>query len=629
MASDSRSSTEEKPGRKINTKESAPSDGHGGAILRDSAFGMIARNIGLRKLFPYNDERPEKHEYYKHAYAQDRHEKMKHDVIERNQEEEQSWRRENPQDAATEDRRVAQGLRTRSSSAEDAATLADEAPLAQDRIKPGAELTDADDTSSHGPLEHRPAHHDTERGKDVNLVTFEENDPENPLNWSTGKKSFVTAMLCLLTISIYMGSAIYSPGVKSVMSDFTVNSAVGVLPLSSFVLGYGLGPVLWAPMSEVPVIGRNPVYIGTLIVFVALQVPTALAPNIGSLIVTRFLGGFFGSPVLATGGASIGDMFMPKYRATPIAIFGAAAVCGPSLGPMIGGFIVDWGTSWRWTIWELLWLSGFGLAVLFFFLPETSGDCILLWKAKRLRKLTGNNNLQSEGEIKQKQMTFSQVASMSLLQPITLTVRDPMVFLLGLYISIVYGILYIFLESFPIVYGEMYGFNNGEVGLTFLGLFVGAVLAIIGYEIYVVKKLHKEFDNSPDGTIEPERRLVVAMVGCFGPPICLFWFAWTANPRFHWAISVASTVFYGAGTILLFQAILNFINDYGGKRAASLLAGNDMMRSSFACGFPVFAGAMMRNLGIGRANTVLGGLSVAMIPLPFLFFKFGKRLRRQ
>lgn len=129
-------------------------------------------------------------------------------------------------------------------------------------------------------------------------------------------------------------------------------------------------------MSEIPQIGRNPVYIGTLIAFVLLNLPVALAKNFSMLLAFRFLTGFVGSPVLATGGASIGDIYTPRKRAYGIAIWGVAAVCGPVMGPLIGGFAAQY-EGWRWTIWELMWLSGFSLIIFIFFLPETSSSNIL------------------------------------------------------------------------------------------------------------------------------------------------------------------------------------------------------------------------------------------------------------
>jgi DHA1 family multidrug resistance protein-like MFS transporter len=114
------------------------------------------------------------------------------------------------------------------------------------------------------------------------------------------KKVFVTFQICLLTFSVYIGSAIYTPGIITVTKEFGISRVAATLGLTLFVAGYGLGPLIWAPMSEIPQIGRNPVYILTLAVFVALQVPVALAGNLGTLLAFRFLTGFFGSPALAT-----------------------------------------------------------------------------------------------------------------------------------------------------------------------------------------------------------------------------------------------------------------------------------------------------------------------------------------
>jgi DHA1 family multidrug resistance protein-like MFS transporter len=212
-----------------------------------------------------------------------------------------------------------------------------------------------------------------------------------------------------LTFSVYIGSAIYSAGTVGVEERFGVSEVAATLGLTVFVAGYGLGPMIWAPMSEIPIFGRNPIYIGTLVVFVFFQFAVIYAKNFGMLLAFRFLTGFFGSPVLATGGATMADIYKPSKRAYAIGIWGMAAICGPVLGPLVGGFAAQH-KSWQWPIWELLWLSGFSLVVLIMFLPETSSANILYRRSRRLRKLTGRTDLKCEPELQSEQMTSGEIA---------------------------------------------------------------------------------------------------------------------------------------------------------------------------------------------------------------------------
>jgi len=156
--------------------------------------------------------------------------------------------------------------------------------------------------------------------------------------------------------------------------------------------------MIWAPISELPAVGRSPIYVATLLVFVFFQFAVIYAKNFSMLLVFRFLTGFLGSPVLATGGASMGDIWNPKIRDYMIAVWASFAIAAPVLGPLVGGFASS-AKGWTWTIWELLWISGFTLLLLFFFLPETFAPNILSRRARRIRRLTNNPKYASEAEI--------------------------------------------------------------------------------------------------------------------------------------------------------------------------------------------------------------------------------------
>jgi len=318
-----------------------------------------------------------------------------------------------------------------------------------------------------------------------------------------------------------MGSAIYAPSSAGVMAQFSVGPNTASLGLSMYVLAYGIGPMLWSPLSEIPVVGRNPPYMTTFFIFVILLLPSALVDNFAGLIVLRFLQGFFGSPCLATGGASLQDMYSLIKLPYVLSLWALAATCGPSLGPIISGFSVA-AENWRWSMWEMLWLAGPVWILLFLCLPETSTSNILLRRAARLRKITGDEKLRSQSEIDQGKLTLRDVAIESLWRPIQLMLLDPAIAFTAVYTALVYAIYYSFFEVFPLVYIDMYGFNLGQLGLTFLSITVGVFLSIASYWSYVYWIVEPEIRTHGLGA--PERRLIPALFVAFFCPIGLFVF---------------------------------------------------------------------------------------------------------
>lgn len=270
---------------------------------------------------------------------------------------------------------------------------------------------------------------------------YTNNDSENPQNWSQSKKGLVAFLICLYTLAVYMGSAIYAPSAPYIMQEFGVGAEVASLGLSLYVLAYGIGPLVFSPLSEIASIGRNPPYITTMAIFVILCVPAALVDNLPGLLVLRFLQGFFGSPCLATGAASLQDLYSLIKLPYVLCLWAFAATCGPALGPVISGFSVP-AKDWHWSLWEMLWLSAPVFIAMFLFLPETSSANVLLRRAKRLRKLTGNDHLQSQSEIDQANTKPRDVAFEALVRPLQLIFMDPALAFTAAYVALSYGIYY-------------------------------------------------------------------------------------------------------------------------------------------------------------------------------------------
>jgi DHA1 family multidrug resistance protein-like MFS transporter len=449
-------------------------------------------------------------------------------------------------------------------------------------------------------------------------------DPENPQNWSFGKKAVVLSQILIYTMSVYMGSAIYSPSIPGVMARFGVSIGSASLGLSMYVLAYGIGPLLFSPLSEIPIIGRNPPYIISYVIFVILLVPSALVDNFAGLIVLRFLQGFFGSPCLATGGATLQDMYSLIKLPYVLSLWAFAATCGPALGPIISGFSVA-AKNWRWSMWEMLWMNGPVFLSLFFLLPETSSANILLRRAARLRKLTGDDRLKAQSEIDQANLTPRDIAIEALWRPFQLVLLDPSIAFTAVYTALVYGIFYSFFEAFPLVYNVMYGFNLGELGLTFLSVTVGVVLSITWYWWYIYYIVEPSIRSH--GLGEPERRLIPALYVTFFVPIGLFIFGWTSNPDIHWIVSCIGIVITTIGIFLIIQCVFLYIPLVYPQYAASLFAGNDFMRSALAAGAIHFSYPMFHNLGVDKGVTLLAGLTIACSAGVYMLYFFGARLR--
>ncbi|CAG8898870.1 unnamed protein product [Penicillium salamii] len=221
-----------------------------------------------------------------------------------------------------------------------------------------------------------------------------------------------------------------------------------------------------------------------MFLFVIISIPTALVKNFAGLMVLRFLQGFFGSPCLASGGASIQDMYSLMSLPYAMMAWVSAAYCGPALGPLLSGFAVPV-KGWRWSLYISIWASAPVLILMFLFLPETSTATILLRRAARLRKIHNNSRFMSQSEIDQRNMHVSDIAVDALIKPLEITIKDPAVLFVQIYTAIIYGIYYSFFEVFPLVYPVDYNMNLGQIGLVFLCIMVSCIVGIAIYVAYI------------------------------------------------------------------------------------------------------------------------------------------------
>lgn len=261
----------------------------------------------------------------------------------------------------------------------------------------------------------------------------------------------------------------------------------------------------------------------------------------------------------------------------------------------------------------------------FFCLPETSASNILLRRAARLRKISGNEKIRSQTEIDRKGLKPSAIAYDAIIKPVEIMIKDPAVLFTNVYTALTYGIYYSFFEVFPLVYGPLYGFNLGETGVVFVCVVVGCLISMVIYGTYLHFILIP--DVMKNGVRAQEWRLRPALLAVFGPTIGLFLFGWTANVHVHWIVSVIGITIYSITVYIILQCIFVYIPMSYPQYAASLFAGNDLCRSLFAFGAILFSRPMFLNLGIGKGVSLLGGLSVMGIIGMWLLYVYGAKLR--
>ncbi|OBT66962.1 hypothetical protein VE03_04212 [Pseudogymnoascus sp. 23342-1-I1] len=449
-------------------------------------------------------------------------------------------------------------------------------------------------------------------------------DPLSPRSRSNFQKWTIVLINSVAAGSVTCVSSIYTATYEQILPEFHTSRIVATVGLSLFIFGLGCGPMLLAPLSEF--YGRRPIYLVSFAFFIIWLIPSAVAQNMATILVSRFLDGFSGSAFLSVAGGSVYDLYSRDDLQAPMMVFTASPFIGPVLGPLLGGFINQY-THWRWTYYVLLIWNFVLWVLIFLFVPETYHPVLLRNKARKIRADTGDERYKAPMELSTK--TIPHEIRISLYRPFQLLALEFMVLNLCVFSGFLLGILYLFFGAFPLVFRNNHGFTLSQIGLTFLGLLVGMLIALatdpLWYKNY--RRLIKQNEN--DGGAEPEHRLPPAIAGSVLVPIGIFMFGWTTYSSVHWIVPIIGSTIFAIGNLLVFTGIFTFLVDAYPQYAASSLAANSFVRSSFAAVFPLFGVQMYNKLGYQWATSVLAFLTVVMMPFPYLFFKYGKQIREK
>ncbi|KAI0444552.1 major facilitator superfamily domain-containing protein [Xylaria telfairii] len=496
----------------------------------------------------------------------------------------------------------------------------------QDTARPSLERpADASSEGHNGDIEANRTFNE-KTSPDDNIVDWDgPDDPENPLQWSKTKKNAHIVVVSIFALVANLAATMFAPGAAQLARDFHItDTVIQTFTVNIYLLAFAVGPVFLAPLSEI--YGRLIIYQICNLLFIAFTIGCAFSTNVSMFLVFRVLAGLFASGPISIGGGTIADVTTQGERGKAIALWGLGPLLGPVAGPIIGGFVTQ-AVGWRWTFRILIILAGLQGVATLVFMRETNAAVLLRKKTARLIKETGNNKLVPKAVTNEDPR---QILLRSIVRPVKMIVFSPIVLLLSLYAGTLYGLIFLLFTTFPVVFEETYHFGTGVSGLAYLGLGLGFFFGLVVFSVLSDKLLNQKKGDVKDAIARPEERLILMKWIAPITPLGLFLYGWTAEYHIHWIVPILGTFIVGFGSLFIVipgQAYL--VDSFGSDASASALAANLIIRAPFGALLALAAPPLYARLGLGWGNSVLGFITLAFTPVPWLLYHYGENLRNR
>ncbi|KAI4248568.1 MAG: hypothetical protein LQ352_005914 [Teloschistes flavicans] len=436
----------------------------------------------------------------------------------------------------------------------------------------------------------------------------------------TWKKWTVLSVIFAVQVSMNFNTSVYPNVVIPLTKAFHISGQAARVGQMTFLVAYAFGSELWAPWSED--FGRWPILQLSLFLVNIWQIPCALAPNYGTIVVCRFLGGLSSAGGSVTLGM-VADMWEADDQQYAVAFIVLSSVGGSSIGPVVGAFIQRY-LSWHWNFWIQLIFGGAVQLMHFVLVPETRATIMLDREAKRRRK-AGEANIWGPNELKESRISMKEVLRIWS-RPFEMFVREPIVLSLSLLSGFSDALIFTFLESFQPVY-EQWNFGIIAIGLAFLPINIGYILAWFSFFPFIHR--HRQIRRRDPDALQPEARLYWLLWVAPLETLGLFGFAWSSlgpGRNVHWIAPMIFSALIAIANYSIYMATIDYMIASYGPYSASATGGNALARDFLAGIAAMYSTPFYENVPgphtLEYPTTILACLAfVVTVPIYIFYWK--------
>ncbi|QSZ34938.1 hypothetical protein DSL72_007800 [Monilinia vaccinii-corymbosi] len=477
---------------------------------------------------------------------------------------------------------------------------------------------------------------------DTHTINWLPDNRNHPRNWPLKRKLANTACLFLLdTFSALLDSG----GVRSLISpsqqilmfskvdrsytssfriwDITDSVTHCLFPHFRYGIGEFLGSIVFPPYSEA--FGRKRILVGSALLLPIGCLITGLVPSIVGAYVGRFVMGATASVPATVIVGSLEDMWKPTKQRHAIYAWVLSAGLGTVSGPIYGTYITSV-LGWRW-LYHIGTIGSFCVLVLLILgISETRPSKLLGNYITAVQPYAGKLQLRTQ-TADDHIPDFSTFCQSAIIRPARLFFQEPIIFTMATLSAIAFSLIFLFTEVLDIVF-KPYGFTQTSYSLAFIAYSIGMVCGI-PVRLLEFRHLDKRAETKK---LEPEDNIIGFATGAPALAAGLWLMAWTTPPLVHgidWVIPMIGLAGAGFAANEIEYALGNYLADTYTVYASSAFAAYSALRALLSGIFPLFADQMYNGLGSNFAGSILAGIATLWIISPYVFMKFGKRLREK